>query len=275
MDSPEPSPSWAPDQYLRFEALRARPLRDLLAGVPGVPGEPAPRVADLGCGPGNSTALLAERWPAAHITGYDNSPHMLEQAYRLEGSARHGGRLDFTYADLNDWRPPDAEHFGLVVANAALQWVPDHRAYFGEWLGTLAARGVFAFQVPGNFRSPSHTTLAGLCTAPRWRDRLGDLAARPDTVAGPAGYIADLERLDCDVDAWETTYHQLLPGPDAVLEWVKGTALRPVLSRLEGDGAARDAFLEEYRAALAAAYPATDRGTRFPFRRVFVVAVKR
>lgn len=283
MDTPEPSPVWSPDQYLRFEDLRTRPLRDLLAHLPRVPGEPAPRVADLGCGPGNSTALLARRWPAARITGYDNSSPMLEKAYQLvddagrpEGAGEHGGRLDFAYADLNDWRPfPSGDRFGLIVANAALQWVPHHRSYFGHWVQGLAARGVFAFQVPGNYRSPSHSTLAGLCAAPRWRDRLGDLAERHDAVAGPGDYIAELERLDCDVDAWETTYHHLLPGRDAVLEWVKGTALRPVLSRLEDDDAAREEFVAEYRRALAAAYPAGGRGTRFPFRRVFVVAVKR
>ncbi|WP_367125192.1 methyltransferase domain-containing protein [Streptomyces phytohabitans] len=275
MVSSDPAPSWSPEQYLRFEGPRSRPLRDLLAAVPDLPGGSAPRVADLGCGTGNSTAALAARWPGARLTGYDNSPDMLARARRREGTEEYGDRLDFVHADLDDWCPPDGERFDLIASNAAFQWVPEHRARFARWLTALTDGGVLAFQVPGNFRAPSHTTLSTLCVAPRWRARLGDLAVRPNTVAEPADYAADLERLGCDVDVWETTYQHLLPGPDAVLEWVKGTALRPALSRLEGDEEARDAFLAEYRSALADAYPATERGTRFPFRRVFVVAVKR
>ncbi|MCF6522246.1 methyltransferase domain-containing protein [Streptomyces sp. JJ36] len=265
------APSWSPDQYLRYEELRARPLRDLLAALPPVPGAPAPRIADLGCGPGNSTALLARRWPAARITGYDNSPEMLERARRSTGPQQGGGRVGFAHADLGDWRPPRDERFGLILANAVLHWVPEHPAHLGSWLGPLAPRGVLAFQVPGNFRAPSHTLLAELCAAPRWRDRLGGLV-RPEPVLSPAGYTDLLEGCGCEVDAWETTYHQLLPGPDPVLEWVRGTALRPVLDRLADDDEARDAFLEEYRRALATAYPPGPHGTRFPFRRVFVVA---
>lgn len=300
-------PVWDPHQYLRHSGHRLRPLYDLLARVPAdlpaPPGRPGgPRVADLGCGPGGPTALLAERWPDAHITGYDNSPTMLAEArtHAREGrdadagrgagrdagagpdtgsgegrdAGSGAGRLDFAHADLTDWRPPPGERFGLLFSNAALQWVPGHVDNFPAWTEALDPGGVLAFQVPGNFGAPSHTLLHELRNAPRWHDRLGS-ASRADAVLDPAGYFGALAPLGCEVDAWETTYLHLLPGEDPVLDWVKGTALRPVLTLLDDDPEARDAFLAEYAAALRTAYPRGPHGTVFPFRRIFVVARKR
>ncbi|MEV5611118.1 trans-aconitate 2-methyltransferase [Streptomyces sp. NPDC052225] len=260
------SPAWDPQQYLRHAGHRARPFVDLLARVPDLPRENA-RIADLGCGPGNVTTLLAERWPAARITGYDNSPEMLEKA-----RAHASDRLDFAYADAAHWTP--TETYDLLVSNATLQWVPGHVDAFPAWVDAVAPGGTFAFQVPGNFDAPSHVLMRELAASARWKERLGGVLRHGDAVLTPAAYLARLADLGCEVDAWETTYTHLLQGEDPVLDWVKGTGLRPVLTALADDPAARDAFVAEYRDLLRAAYPATEHGTVLPFRRIFVVAAK-
>ncbi|NEY33761.1 trans-aconitate 2-methyltransferase [Streptomyces sp. PRKS01-65] len=265
-------PAWDPAQYLRHAGHRARPFTDLLARVPD-PATDAPHVADLGCGPGHLTALLADRWPAARVTGYDNSPQMLQQARRHTGPTRGGGHLDFVHADARTWTP-GAPH-DLIVSNAALQWVPDHAELFPAWIDALAPGGTLAFQVPGNFGAPSHRLLRELARAPRWRTRLTGVLRHDDAVLAPAAYLDRLTALGCAADVWETTYVHLLTGEDPVLDWVKGTALRPVLTALDDDPAERDAFVDAYRTALRRAYPAGPHGTPFPFRRVFAVARKR
>ncbi|WP_406202456.1 methyltransferase domain-containing protein [Kitasatospora sp. NBC_01560] len=261
-----PTPTWDPDQYLRFATERTRPLHDLLAHVPTLPHEPAPTVLDIGCGPGNSTAALRRRWPAAHLTGIDNSPQMLDTA-RTTGEPT----ADYLLADAATYDPtpaaPDA-----IVSNATLQWIDGHLRLLTHWAAALPPGGVIALQVPGNFDAPSHTILTELRRSPRWRDHLGD-----DTPAGvhpPADYLHALTTAGCSADVWETTYSTLLTGPDPVLEWVKGTALRPVLARLT-DPAQQDAFLTEYGALLRRAYPAGPHGTVFPFRRIFAVGTRR
>ncbi|GGV80786.1 trans-aconitate 2-methyltransferase [Streptomyces griseoloalbus] len=267
------TPTWDPAQYLRHAGHRTRPFTDLLARVPELPRHPA-RIADLGCGAGNVTALLADRWPTARITGYDNSPEMLDKAHvDHEGPTPEGGRLDFTHADVGTWAP--AEPYDLIVSNATLQWVPGHAERFADWITGLAPGGTFAFQVPGNFGAPSHVLLRELAASPRWRARLDGVLRHDDAVLRPEAYLEHLTALGCTADAWETTYVHLLEGEDPVLDWVKGTALRPVLTLLADDPEAREAFVAEYRAALRDAYPAGPHGTPFPFRRVFAVAVRR
>ncbi|GHB18499.1 trans-aconitate 2-methyltransferase [Streptomyces chryseus] len=258
-------PIWDPRQYLRHSGHRTRPFLDLLARVAA----PAPaRVADLGCGAGNVTALLAQRWPAAHVTGFDNSPQMLERARRYAGPL-----LDFAHADAETWAPGEAT-YDLIVSNALLQWVPGHAGLFPAWLDALTPGGTLAFQVPGNFSAPSHTVLAALRDSPRWRGQLGGAGERSGAVLEPGEYLARLAALGCEADVWETTYLQVLHGEDPVLDWVKGTALRPVLTALADDPQACEAFVGEYAEALRAAYPAGPYGTVFPFRRVFAVARK-
>ncbi|WP_326597190.1 trans-aconitate 2-methyltransferase [Streptomyces sp. NBC_01803] len=265
-----PRTRWDPAQYQRHSGHRGRPLLDLLVRVPPLPSPAAPRVADLGCGPGRPSLPLTERWPDAHVTGYDNSPAMLAEAAAHAGPTPGGGSLDFAHADLVDWRP--TEPFDLILSNAALQWVPDHADRFPSWVAGLTPGGVFAFQVPGNFSAPSHVLMRELCESPRWRGRLGGVPPHPDMVLTPEAYVGILAGLGCAPDVWETTYLHVLRGEDPVLDWVSGTGLRPVLTALEGDPEAREAFLAEYRGALRAAYPPGGHGTLFPFRRVFVVA---
>ncbi|MFE1402257.1 trans-aconitate 2-methyltransferase [Streptomyces sp. NPDC058770] len=261
------APLWDPQQYLRHADHRTRPFHDLLARVPDPPAAPAPRVADLGCGAGNVTVLLADRWPGARITGYDNSPQMLERA-----RTHAGPLLDFTEADAATWTP--AEPYDLIVSNALLQWVPGHAARFPVWLDALTPGGTLALQVPGNFDQPTHVLMRELADSPRWRDRLGGVLRHTDAVLTPAAYLDALTVPGVTADVWETTYLHLLPGEDPVLDWVKGTGLRPVLTALADDPEAREEFLTAYRDLLRTAYPAGPHGTVLPFRRVFAVAHK-
>ncbi|WP_063837007.1 trans-aconitate 2-methyltransferase [Phaeacidiphilus oryzae] len=259
------SASWDPHQYLRHGGHRTRPFADLLARIPA---EKPRRVVDLGCGPGNSTQLVRARWPEARVLGLDNSPEMLRKARQTAGAG-----LEFDYADAAEY-VPEAGEVDVLVSNALLQWVPGHADLLPGWVAALPPGGVLAFQVPGNFGAPSHAILRELRTSPRWADRLAEGADRVSAVLEPADYLERLLDLGCEADVWETTYLHLLQGEDPVLDWVKGTALRPVLTALADDPAATREFLDEYAARLAEAYPAGPHGTVLPFRRIFAVAVK-
>ncbi len=253
---------WDPGTYLAFEDERSRPFFDLVRRVGA---EDPQRVVDLGCGPGQLTATLAERWPRAHVLGVDSSTEMLEAA---EAHAI-AGRLTFAPGDAATWEPDGP--IDVLVTNAALQWVPDHRRLLARYASWLAPGGWFAMQVPGNFDQPSHELARQLASSPRWKATLGGALTRGITaVDTPQVYAAELIGAGCRVDAWETTYLQVLAGPDAVLNWIRGTALRPVLTAL--DPAGRDQFLAELAPQLRDAYPERPWGTSFPFRRVFVVA---
>ncbi|WP_204912967.1 trans-aconitate 2-methyltransferase [Microlunatus spumicola] len=251
-------PTWDAQAYAAFSDERPRPFVDLLARV----GAEAPRtVVDLGCGPGALTAGLADRWPGARVTGVDSSPAMIEAARPYAGP-----RVSFVLGDLAGWRPE--EPVDVLVSNAALQWVPDHRSLLPGFVAALAPGGWLAFQVPGNFDAPSHRVLREIAAEPPYADRTAGLA-RPG-VAGPADYLADLVHLSCRVDAWETTYLHVLTGPDPVLRWLEGTGARPYLDVLPED--LRASFTATLRDRLAQAYPAQAWGTVLPFRRLFVVA---
>ncbi|HET7531272.1 MAG TPA: methyltransferase domain-containing protein [Mycobacteriales bacterium] len=253
---------WDPGQYLRYADQRGRPFVELTARI----GAESPSyVVDLGCGTGELTALLADRWPDAAVVGVDSSSDMVETAQQHAT----GRRLAFECADLREWRP--ARNVDVVTANAVLQWVPGHLAMLADVVGWLAPGGWLAFQVPDNFTEPSHVLLRDLRLSARWRDRLGEGADRTAGVERPETYLRALLDLGLEADVWQTSYLHVLPGDDAVLEWVKGTALRPVLSLLD-EHAERTAFLDEYAAALHEAYPSESFGTLFPFRRTFAVA---
>ncbi|MBO0776849.1 MAG: methyltransferase domain-containing protein, partial [Actinobacteria bacterium] len=227
---------WDPGQYQRFAGERARPFADLIARV----GAAAPGyVADLGCGPGNLTATLAHRWRGADVVGVDNSPEMIGAAAAQTGRA--GGRLSFVLGDVRDWQP--ARPVDVIVSNAVLQWVPGHLGVIARWAGLLASGGWLAFQVPGNYDQPSHAILRELAQSQRWRPLLAAAELNRQT-ASPEQYLDLLARAGCEVDAWETTYLHVLHGEDPVLEWYRGTGLRPVLSVLAQDQA--EQFQAEY-----------------------------
>jgi trans-aconitate 2-methyltransferase len=250
--------AWDPRQYERFAGERARPFLDLVGRVVAT----APRrVVDLGCGTGATTALLADRWPDAQIEGIDSSPEMI-------AAAPSGDRLTFRVGDVASWEP--SADVDVVVSNATLHWLPTHRALVAEWAAALPPGGWLAFQVPGNFDAPSHTLLRSLAESPRWAAALSGVLRHDDAVATPAEYASLLLSAGAEVEVWETTYLHVLAGADPVLQWIRGTALRPVLAALSAaDGAE---FETELAAQLRAAYPATEHGTLFPFRRIFAVA---
>jgi trans-aconitate 2-methyltransferase len=269
---------WDPTTYLDFAAERGRPFHDLLARVGGDPSsgggcEPSPvrRVVDLGCGPGGLTASLATVWPQARILGLDSSPEMIERA----AAYAVPGQVEFAVADLRDWAP--AEPVDVLVTNATLQWVPGHLELLRRWVATAVRPGGWlALQVPGNLGDPLHLLLREVAGSPRWSYRLSGVDDVRAEVPGPEGYAEVLASAGCRVDAWETTYlHMLDPegrfGPDAVLAWTMGTALRPVLDLLP-DKASRDEFIDEYAARLRVTYPRRPWGTPLPFRRIFAVA---
>jgi trans-aconitate 2-methyltransferase len=252
---------WEPAQYLRYSDERARPFQDLVARV----GAERPRlVADLGCGPGTMTRGLVDRWPEAYVVGVDSSPEMIAEAQRLQLP----GRLEFTCADLRTWQAP--QPVDLLLSNATLQWVPDHIDLLPALVEMLEYDGWLAFQVPGNFEEASHVILHELADQPRWQARMTTSVQARAAVHEPAEYLERLAQVGLAVDAWETTYLHVLPGEDAVLEWMKGTGARPVLDALSDPDRAE--FLEEYGAVLRAAYPRQPFGTVMPFRRIFVVA---
>lgn len=249
---------WEPDRYLQFSDERLQPAIDLLNRIPLARSE---RIVDLGCGAGNVTRLLTQRWPEADITGLDSSPEMLDRARRVLPTAR------FELSGVERWEPdgpPD-----LLFSNAALHWVGDHSSLFPRLLDSLSPSGVLAVQMPGNFEAPSHRLIRELAASPAWTGKLGP--GRMGAVLPMADYQHILAPRCTRLSLWETTYWQSMSGPAPVLDWLRGTTLIPYLAPL--DDVTRAAFLAELGASLAAAYPADAIGTTlFPFRRIFILA---
>lgn len=256
---------WDPGQYRQFADERSRPFYELIGRI----GATSPGfVADIGCGPGELTADLARRWPSAEVLGVDNSPQMLAEALKMEAESGLA-RLRFEQCDAEDWEP--GRPVDVIVSNALLQWIPDHEPLLVKWVSALSPGGWLAVQMPGNFDNAAHRLLREQLSSDRWRPLVSGVALNRQA-GDPAGYLEVLAGAGCAVDAWETTYLQVLPGADPVLDWLRGTGLRPVMAALgEADLAE---FLSEFGARLRVAYPAASYGTVFPFRRVFVVARK-
>jgi trans-aconitate 2-methyltransferase len=255
---------WDAGQYLKYSEERSRPFLDLLARVRT---EPADFIADLGCGPGNLTCILVERWPGARVVGVDNSPAMLEQARPLTVP----GRLGFVQADLTSWTPD--KPVDLIVSNAALQWVPDHGGLLSRLAGMLLPGGTLAIQMPYHFQQPAHLIIEETKADPRWSAVLQGVGLHQKSVQPLLWYVERLHDLGLAVDAWETTYIHVLTGENPVLEWYKGTALRPLLNALEPQ--TQISFLQELGSRFKAAYPEKGNVTLLPFPRLFLVATLR
>lgn len=251
---------WDPATYLRFSDERLRPGFDLLARMGELPQGP---LAELGCGTGVHARAIAARWPDRTFTAIDSSPEMLKQAAATPSSIR------WVEADLTSWTPP--EKLALIFSNAVLQWVDHHETLFPRLMGMLVPSGVLAVQMPRNFDAPSHALMREVAEAGPWATTLRPLL-RPDPVAGPDvtyDRLAPLAREGLDI--WETEYLHVLSGDDAVLTWMRGTALRPLLTAL--DGAQRTSFERAIAERLSGAYPRrADGRTLLPFRRIFIVA---
>jgi trans-aconitate 2-methyltransferase len=254
--------SWSPTQYTRFESERNRPVMDLLSYISGRAVEKA---ADLGCGPGNSTQLLKSQFPGAEIVGMDSSLKMIEAArQRLPD-------VHFEVADIGDWKTSDT--FDVILSNAALQWVPDHQTLLPKLVDRLARGGTLAVQIPDNLEEQVHKVMRRTAAVGPWNSKLAGASDRSAHRQGADWYYRVLQDLGAEVEVWRTTYFHPMRGAGAVVEWFKGTALRPYLMALEPAEQAR--FLELYEAGIAAAYPALPNGTiLLPFPRLFFVATR-
>lgn len=249
---------WSPTQYTRFEDERTRPARDLLAQVPL---DAPARIVDMGCGPANSTELLAGRWTDAEIVGLDSSPAMLAEARIRLPAAR------FELADATSWVPEPGTD--LVFANAIYQWVPDHLAQLPRVLGAMGEGSVLAVQMPDNLGEPTHELMRAVAADPSWSARLAGAARAP--LPPPRIYYDALKPVARRIDIWHSVYNHVLDDASAVVEWVKGTGLRPFLEPL--DEREREDYLGRYSVEIARAYPPAGDGKvllRFP--RLFIVA---
>jgi trans-aconitate 2-methyltransferase len=258
--------TWDPSQYQRYADERSRPFHELVDRIAIKPAQ-ANRILDLGCGPGELTATLRDRWPDASVLGIDNDAAMLASAASLNRP-----HVRFEAGDIATWRTTD-DPFDVIISNAAYQWVPGHLEMLPELLSMVRPGGWFAFQVPGNLDDPHHQAIRKLV-------REEPFASIPSVKALPERthssytanqYLDALAPLCAQVDAWETSYVHILQGPDPVLEWIKGTALRPIFKAVETDEL-RAEYTRTLAPRLRELYPSKPWGTPFPFRRVFVVA---
>ena len=255
--------SWSAKQYVAFENERTRPVRDLVAAIPG---SGVRRAVDLGCGPGNSTEVLAARFPGAEVSGFDSSADMVEAARkRLPG-------LRFDLADVTKWDPPVS--YDVILSNAVLQWVPDHAALFPRLAGKLSPGGSLAIQMPDNLDEPAHRLMREVAASGPWSGKLAQAAGSRAGRQTAEWYYGLLKPHCTAVDVWLTVYHHVLAGgAAAVVEWFKGSGLRPFLAPL--DPAERVEFLARYQAAVGQAYPAQpDGAVLLPFPRLFMVATR-
>jgi len=252
--------TWNPSLYRRFEDERTRPARELLARVEL---ESAALVVDLGCGPGNSTELLVQRFAGATVIGTDTSEAMLETARKRLPECR------FELSDASTWQPQNAPD--LLFANAVLHWVPAHEQLFPRLFSALAPGGVLAVQMPDNLNEPTHRLMSEVASVGPWALQLGDVARARPPIPSVESYYDLLAGQARTVDIWRTTYHHPLGSPADIVDWLRATGLRPFTDPLSETR--RSAFLVEYERRIAEAYPARADGKRLlAFPRLFIVA---
>jgi trans-aconitate 2-methyltransferase len=255
--------SWSAKQYVAFEDERTRPVRDLVAALPDID---ARSVADIGCGPGNSTEVLAARFPHAQVSGIDSSPDMIAAArQRLPGAS-------FALEEVQSWSA--AGPFDVILANAVLQWVPHHETLLPALISRLAPHGALAVQMPDNLEGLAHRLMREIAGEGPWAGKLVKAAAKRTVLAGAPWYYELLRPQCSSVELWQTTYYHALPGgAAAVVEWFKGSGLRPYLEPLSEDE--RGVYLSRYTAAISGAYPAlADGSVLLPFPRLFMIAIR-
>lgn len=254
---------WNAAQYLRFETERTQPAIDLAARIPL---EQAAKILDVGCGPGNSTAVLARRFPKAEILGVDNAASMIQAARERQPT------LSFALCDASgeDLEALDTD-YDVVFSNACIQWIPDHPALLRRMLARLRPGGVLAVQTPMNYEEPVHRIIAEVCAKDKWQGKIGN--PRIFYNLKPEEYADCLAGLASDYTLWQTTYYHRMASHQAILEWYRATGLRPYLQALsEAD---RPVFEKEIYDEVVAAYPQQANGEiLFRFPRLFFLAVK-
>ncbi len=256
--------AWDPQQYLKFAGARMQPGLDLIARIPDFA---ASRIVDLGCGTGHLTSLLARRWPSAQVVGLDQSAEMLAIAVK-DLSGADWPSLHWRREQIAGWAA--SEPLDLIFSNAALHWLDDHETLFPHLVDQLKPGGVLALQMPRNFDQPSHRQLRSLAAEEPWAECI---TLRQAPVLSPEQYYDLLAPRVASLQIWETDYLHVLTGDRPVLDWLRGTALLPVLEALDGDEL--ESFLNRYAEQLAQAYPKrADGQTLFPFRRLFLLAVR-
>jgi trans-aconitate 2-methyltransferase len=256
---------WNPNQYLKFAEERTQPCRDLAARIAVAN---VRRVIDLGCGPGNSTAVLRNRWPHAEFTGLDSSSEMIERAQR-----DYPGQ-QWVAGGISEWAAGHHGQFDVVFSNAALQWVDDHAGVYPQLLSRVAPGGALAIQIPGNIDALPHRLMRELAATPEWSRWF------------PAGKVREWHHREMDfyydvlapaaarLDLWATEYLHILPDVASIVEWYRGTGLRPFLEILETE-TDRERFAAGYRESLRPHYPARAAGgVLFPFHRIFLIAYR-
>ena len=259
---------WNPALYARYEDERTRPARDLLARVPL---QSARLAVDLGCGPGNSTELLVERFPSAAVIGTDNSPSMIESARERLPEARFP-KARFELSDIASWKSEAAPD--LIYANASLQWVPDHETLLPRLLQSLAPGGVLAIQMPDNRDEPTHRLMRETAAEPTWAAAIGDYSKLRTELLGLQGYYDLLAPPAASIDIWRTAYQHPMPSARAIVDWVRSTGLRPFVDPLSPE--LRESYLAEYERRIDAAYPARTDGQRLlAFPRLFIIATRK
>ncbi|MDO8732010.1 MAG: methyltransferase domain-containing protein [Actinomycetota bacterium] len=256
---------WDPQIYERFDRERTQPFFDLISRVSAA--SPA-RVVDLGCGTGSTTAILAQRWPDAEVLGIDSSTEMLEKATSMPDLPAN---LHFEQMDIAAWMPTPG--VDVVVTNAAMQWIPESVELMPHWFAAMDEGAWFAMQVPHSAQLPWHVLLNRLVRSDRWREQLGDEIRAGGQVAALADYLELMLASGLEAQAWETEYLHVLSGAEPVLDWVRGTTLRPVIAKLGTEDS--EIFEQQYSALLREAYPRSAHGTNYPFKRIFAVGQKR
>ena len=256
---------WNPEQYLKFSEERTQPCRDLAARV-SIPD--VHHVVDLGCGPGNSTQVLAERWPDAEITGVDSAAEMINAAIQAHPRGR------WIVGDIAKWAGEEEQQFDVVFSNAALQWLPDHTGLYPKLFARVAAGGVLAIQIPSSLDRPAYRLLREMAASIGWRRWFPTGRVRTWHAQDWEFYYDLLAPLAARVDMWQTEYFHVMPNAETVVEWYKTTGMRPYLNAI-GEDADRDKFITEYTEKIRAAYPPRPDGKiLFSFLRIFLIAYR-
>ncbi len=256
--------SWDPSQYLRFKDERTIPSHDLAEKLTlRAPEE----IFDVGCGPGNSTAVLRERYKTAHITGGDLSPDMISRARKDHPD------MDFIVFDAKTGFDGIHDRYDIIFANASLQWVEGHRELVPKMYRALKKDGELAVQIPRQDIHPMHRILREIASRERWIDH-SDIRPRKMNILSPEGYYDLLSGLGSEFRIWETVYYHVMGSHEAIIDWYKGAGMRPYFEAL--DEKMRPGFTAEVLEEVRKEYKKQDDGRiLLKFPRLFFIVKKK